>query len=93
VGLTRYFDVVLDSADWGVEKPDPRLFRLAVERSGAVPATTAHVGDLFHVDVAGARAAGLREGVLLDAAGLYADVDCRRIRTLDELVPVIELAR
>lgn len=93
VGLTPYFDVLLDSFEWGVEKPDPRLFQLALDQSGARAATTAHVGDLFHIDVAGARAAGLLEGVLLDAAGLYPDVDCRRIRTLDELVPVIELAR
>jgi HAD superfamily hydrolase (TIGR01549 family) len=93
LGLTRYFDVILDSHEWNVEKPDPRLFEIALEQSHADPASTAHVGDLFHIDVAGARAAGLREGVLLDAAGLYAEVACRRIRTLDELVNVISLAR
>jgi HAD superfamily hydrolase (TIGR01549 family) len=93
VGLTGYFDVVLDSFEWGVEKPDPRLFQLALAKSGADPQTTAHVGDLFHIDVAGARAAGLREGVLVDGAGLYPEVDCRRVRTLHELVPVIQLAR
>ena len=93
VGLTGYFDVVLDSYEWGVEKPDARLFHLALKASGAAAATTAHVGDLFHIDVAGARAAGLQEGVLLDSAGLYPDADCRRIRQLAELVPMIELAR
>jgi HAD superfamily hydrolase (TIGR01549 family) len=93
VGLTGYFDAVLDSHEWGVEKPDARLFRLALDHAQAAPETTAHVGDLFHIDVAGARAAGLREGVLLDSAGLYPEVDCRRIRRLDELVAVIELAR
>jgi HAD superfamily hydrolase (TIGR01549 family) len=93
VGLTQYFDVVLDSFEWGVEKPDPRLFGLALEQSGADRLTTAHVGDLFHIDVQGARAARLREGVLLDSADLYPDVDCRRIRRLDELVPLVQLAR
>jgi HAD superfamily hydrolase (TIGR01549 family) len=93
VGLTDYFDVVLDSYEWGVEKPDPRLFQHALTAAGADAATTAHVGDLFHIDVAGARAAGLQEGVLLDSADLYPDVDCRRIRTLAELVAMIELAR
>ncbi len=34
VDLTRWFDVVLDSHEWGVEKPDPRLFHLALARSG-----------------------------------------------------------
>ncbi len=69
VGLTPHFDVVLDSHQWGVEKPDPRLFHLALEQSGAVAATTVHVGDFFHIDVAGARAAGLADGVLFDSAG------------------------
>jgi HAD superfamily hydrolase (TIGR01509 family) len=91
--LTRYFDVVLDSCEWNVEKPDPRLFEIALEHARAQPQRTAHVGDLFHIDVAGARAAGLREGVLLDAANLYPDADCRRIRCLDELTNVIHLAR
>lgn len=93
LGLTRYFDVVLDSHDWNVEKPDARLFEIAVQQSASDPALTAHVGDLFHIDVVGARNAGLREGVLLDAAGLYPDVDCRRVRQLDELANVIQLAR
>jgi HAD superfamily hydrolase (TIGR01549 family) len=93
VGLTSFFDVMLDSHEWGVEKPDPRLFQLALQHSGATAVTTAHVGDLFHIDVAGARAAGLREGVLLDSHNLYPEVDCRRIRSLDELLPVIQLAR
>lgn len=85
LGLTRRFDCVLDSADEGVEKPDPRFFEIALTRSGARKETTIHVGDLYHVDVVGARNAGLR-GVLLDEADLRPDADCPRVRTLDELV-------
>jgi FMN phosphatase YigB (HAD superfamily) len=83
--MTAHFDHVLDSADEGVEKPDPRFFRIALERSGSTPAATIHVGDLYHVDVVGARNAGLR-GVLLDEADLRPDADCPRVRTLGELV-------
>jgi len=82
--LTRRFDCVLDSADEGVEKPDPRFFEIALARSGARKETTIHVGDLYHVDVVGARSAGLR-GVLLDEADLRPDADCPRVRSLDEL--------
>jgi putative hydrolase of the HAD superfamily len=85
LGLTSSFHCILDSHDHGVEKPDPRFFELALERSGARRETTIHVGDLYEVDVLGARAAGLR-GVLLDEADLYRDADCPRIRTLPELV-------
>ena len=44
-----------------------------------------HVGDLYHVDVVGARAAGIQP-VLLDAAGLYDECDCARVRSLDGLI-------
>jgi len=85
LGLTERFDHVLDSADEGVEKPDPRFFEIALARSGAKKDTTIHVGDLYYVDVMGARSADLR-GVLFDEADLRSDADCPRIRTLDELV-------
>lgn len=93
LGMTPAFDVVLDSHDWGVEKPDPRLFQIALEQSGATADATAHVGDFFHIDVAGARAAGLREGILLDTADLYPHVDCRRVGTLDDLVAAVRAGR
>jgi HAD superfamily hydrolase (TIGR01509 family) len=88
IGLADKFDHILDSADEGVEKPDPRFFDIALERSGAAKSTTIHVGDLYYVDVMGARSAGLR-GVLLDEANLRPDADCPRIRTLDDLVAQI----
>jgi putative hydrolase of the HAD superfamily len=84
LGLTALFDVILDSQVVGIEKPDPRLFRLALEGLRAQPEEAVHVGDLYHVDVAGARAAGLR-AVLVDEAGLYPEVDCPRVRSLAEL--------
>jgi len=90
VDLTKWFDHVLDSHEWGVEKPDPRLFRLALEQSRADAAKTVHVGDLYHVDVMGARAAGLREGILFDMAGLYDGVDCPRVSSLAALVEWID---
>ena len=52
--------VILDSAVVGVAKPDPAIFRIALEALG-VPAggTVLHVGDSLRYDVAGALAAGL----------------------------------
>ena len=72
------FDCVLDSHDEQVEKPDPRLFEIALARSGARRESTIHVGDLYHIDVVGARNAGLR-AVLLDEADLRPDADCPRV--------------
>jgi putative hydrolase of the HAD superfamily len=92
LGLTERFDHIFDSHDEGVEKPDPRFFEIALTRSGADKETTIHVGDLYYVDVVGARNAGLR-GVLLDEADLRPDADCPRVRSLDELLTEISCGR
>jgi putative hydrolase of the HAD superfamily len=84
LGLAHHFDAILDSGVEGVEKPDARFFELALARSGAARETTMHVGDLYHVDVVGARAAGVRP-ILLDVADLYRDADCERVPSLTAL--------
>ncbi len=77
LGLRDLVDAVVDSALVGVEKPDPRIFATALATCGAPPARALHVGDLYDVDVAGARAAGIR-AVLLDPYGDWTGVDCDR---------------
>jgi FMN phosphatase YigB (HAD superfamily) len=62
---------------------------LALAESGATAASTVHVGDFFHIDVVGARAAGLAEAVLYDSAALYDDVDCPRVHELAALVDFV----
>ena len=91
LGLAPFFDAILDSAVEGVEKPDPRLFLLALDRLGMGPEAAVHVGDLYDVDVVGARAAGVRP-VLLDEAGLYEAADCPRVRSLVELADHLDPA-
>ena len=92
LGLDPYFACIVDSHEEGVEKPDPRLFQIALAKSGAEAPTTIHVGDLYEVDVVGARAAGIRT-VLLDQRGLYQDADCTRISSLGELVQQVGAGR
>lgn len=89
VKLRPLVDLVLDSWEEKVEKPDPRFFELALGRMDARPETTVHVGDLYEADVRGARAAGI-EPVLLDRAGLYKDVDCPRVDSLNALADWLE---
>jgi putative hydrolase of the HAD superfamily len=77
LGFGRHLEFVLDSGEVGVEKPDPRIFALALERAGVAASEAAYVGDLYSVDVVGARAAGI-EPVLLDPGGCWGPRDCRR---------------
>jgi putative hydrolase of the HAD superfamily len=84
-GLLDKVDYLFDSHEEGVEKPDPAYFHHALKVSGSSAGTTIHVGDFYHVDVIGARNAGIRP-ILLDAANLYEECDCERIRTLSEIL-------
>lgn len=83
-GLSDYFDVVIDSSLVGVEKPDPRIFQAALDALAVGPEESLYVGDLYEVDVVGARAAGI-EPVLL-AGSPAPDHTCRTVATLDDLV-------
>lgn len=89
IGLAPYFDVVLDSRVEGVEKPDPRLFRIALDRTRAHADRSLHVGDLYHVDVTGARAAGMH-AALLDPGDLHGDKQVRRFAQLDGVAEYLE---
>ncbi len=88
LGLARHLAFVLDSSEVGVEKPDPRIFRLALERAGLGPGEAVYVGDLYSVDVLGARAAGL-SAVLLDPGACWGERDCPVARTVLEAVRLV----
>lgn len=59
LGLTPLFSIVATTAEAGAPKPEPDVFRLALERLGVQPARALHVGD-EDGDEQGAAAAGMR---------------------------------
>lgn len=82
-GLLDRFEFVVDSHLVGFEKPDPRIFAAALDRMGLAPAETVYVGDIYEVDVVGARAAGM-DVILLDPNGHHAGRDVRTARDVAE---------
>jgi len=64
--------IVIDSDVVGVAKPDPAIFRLALEATGVAPERALHIGDTVGADVDGARAAGVRP-IHLDPYGFCTD--------------------
>ncbi|MBD0258340.1 MAG: HAD family hydrolase [Cytophagales bacterium] len=82
-GISPYLEFVMDSHLVGLEKPDPRIFHLACRQLGLPPADCVYVGDIYSIDVLGARAAGLQP-VLIDRTGTPRE-DCRVIRSIFEL--------
>ena len=60
IGIAHLFRFSISSRDCGIAKPAPEIFHAACERLGLPPQAVLHVGDDPDLDVAGARAAGLR---------------------------------
>ncbi len=83
-GWGRFFDVLVDSERVGAAKPDPVIFRHALEALDMAPEEVIHVGDYYSTDVVGARRAGL-EGVLYDPQRAYGVLDCTVVHDLMEI--------
>ena len=72
-GLGDLLDGVVTSAEVGASKPDPAIFRAALELARAEPDQVLHVGDTPEEDLAGARATGIA-ALLIDRSGDGGDI-------------------
>ena len=88
-GILPFFDSVIDSHEVRVEKPDPRIFLMALSQASARPEEAVYVGDIYSIDVVGANRAGMR-AFLLDSLDAYDSVRCEKIRHLGELLSVFD---
>jgi putative hydrolase of the HAD superfamily len=89
-GLGKLLEFVVDSAEIGVEKPDPRIFHAATGRMGLSPAVCAYVGDIYEIDVVGAAGAGLVPVLIGDAPAPAGVLRVPNVRALDPLFPGFE---
>jgi len=83
--------VVVDSSVVGIEKPDPRIFHIALEALEVQPEHALYVGDTVHFDVHGARAAGMR-CVHVDPLGRCPATDHLHAATLGDLARALRAA-
>jgi len=88
LGWSDLFDTVTFTQEVGVQKPDPRVFRFALQRAGRAAADSTFVGDSWEADYLGARRVGM-SAVWLNRAGTPAPGPCQEIRTLGELGPLL----
>jgi putative hydrolase of the HAD superfamily len=89
IDLRAPFDIILDSARFGHEKPHPEIFVEALRRAGVPAEHAMHVGDSIDLDVEGALASGLR-AVLLDREDRHAHFDrAPRVTWLDAILDLM----
>lgn len=85
LGVAPYLDFTVTSMEAGADKPEPPIFRLALERARVDASDAVHVGDQYKLDIVGARRMGINP-ILIDRADIYQEInDCPRIRSLTEL--------
>jgi len=89
--VAPFFDCLVISGKEGVEKPDPAIFRLALNRTGLKAAEVAFVGDHPKLDVAAANELGMT-GVLVDRWDRYGDFVGPRVRDLLGLLPLLGIS-
>lgn len=87
--LTPLLDVILDSKNLEVSKPDPRIFEIALERLGLGPSDCYYVGDSFERDVIPAKQVGLHTIWLCSANG-GACPDSTKVDYIISSLPEIE---
>ncbi len=59
MGLAPYLDRIISSAEEGLAKPDPAIFRLALERAGCRPEQAVMIGDRLDNDIVPAKQLGM----------------------------------
>lgn len=60
LGLAEYFDAIVTSIDVGHEKPDERIFRVALKKLRVKPAEAIMIGNRIKTDILGANKLGIK---------------------------------
>jgi len=87
-GFGPLLDAVVISEEAGVTKPDPRIFRMALDDLGRTAEETAMIGDAWDTDIVGARAAGVRP-IWFNRSG--APSPDRSVTAITSLVPAADV--
>lgn len=59
-GIGKYFDVIVASAEEGCEKPDLKIFELALKRANCKPEESVMIGDRLDNDMVPAKQLGMK---------------------------------
>ena len=90
-GLLPFIDLLVASAEEGVAKPDPAIFRIALERADCKPRHAAMIGDRLDNDIAPANALGMLTVRVKQGFSRYAEPQhdgekpCITVRSLPEI--------
>jgi len=92
LGMESYFKAIVTSEEAGAEKPEPRIFELALERLGVKAGEAVFIGDNPAGDIRGAVGAGIGMTILTveyaqSAVCEEADHTVSKLREVLEILP------
>ena len=90
-GLLEHVDLLISSGAEGVSKPDPRIFMLALERSGCRPEQAVMIGDRVDNDILPAKALGMHTVWIRQGFGQYGDIPTEADITVDNLTELLPI--
>lgn len=92
VGIGRYFTASVSAHEFGVGKPDPRIFHAAAQSAGCTAQEVLHIGDDAALDVAGAQAVGMQTVWVNRAQHAWAQAGGPHltVSSLEQLVQVLQ---
>lgn len=94
MGIRQFFDAIVASAEEGVAKPDPRIFRIALDRTGCTPEQAVMIGDRIDNDIVPAKQLGMKTVWIKQGVGQYWNIqgDCEtpefEVNSLSELLSI-----
>lgn len=93
LGIRKYFDCIIISEEFGITKPDQRLFYKACELLDCTPEECVFTGDSWEVDVKGSHNAGMKPVWLNTYEHTKPTVpeDVLEINEISELLDLIEM--
>ncbi len=92
-GLLDYFDFLVSTADYGLRKPHPQIFRVGIQKAAVAPEHAWYVGNSLQYDVDGALGVGLTP-VWYNRVGQEGEVPQKAltISLWDEFPPMVQAA-
>ena len=90
-GLGAYFQFVVLAQDYGIQKPNPQIFEIAIRQAKCTKRQLLHVGDSFQNDIIGAKQAGVKSVWLNrrgenSGTGKQPDFEISSLRELTEIL-------
>ena len=95
LGLLKYIDLVIASAEEGVSKPDLRIFQIALDRANCKPEEALMVGDRIDNDIVPANKIGMKTIWIKQGFGKYCEPKTEKeqpdytVKNLNELISIL----